>query len=99
MGVESADDRAVFFETEGFGVAVTINAVTFNAIKDQAFQEIDLGSAGMAGTRPLFLARDEDIVASSAAVDDTVTIASVNYTIVELEPDGTGMTNVILDKQ
>lgn len=99
MGIESAADRAVFLETAGFGVEVTVNAVTFNAIMDQAFQAIDLGGVGIAGTRLLFIARDEDISSSSTAVGSTALIASVNYTVVEIEPDGTGMTSVILDKQ
>jgi len=45
-------------------------------------------------TEPTLLARTADV--SSLAHGDTLTISAVNYTVRGIQPDGTGMTQIML---
>lgn len=74
-----------------FGVAAVVGGVSCTGIFDKAFSDV-LGI--VAGTSPTFLVAAAAVPA--AAVGDTVTIAAVAYTIAEIQPDGTGMTRLIL---
>lgn len=74
-------------------VTATVDGVTVNGIHDNAFLE----SMGItAGTGPVLLCAAADI--TSAAQGDTAVIAAVSYTITSLEPDGTGMTLLRLNR-
>ena len=76
--LESADDLAVFFNTDEFAVAATYNGVAVTVIFDDAEGRVPARAPGPAGevgvqTLALFVRRSE--VASPAA-EDTVVIAS-----------------------
>jgi len=88
-----SEDLTEFLDVSG-GFAVTatfgvIGAVT--GIFDRAYLE----SSGIAGYRPVFLCRASDV--ASAAIGETVTIDSTAYTLAERQPDGTGMTTLVLE--
>lgn len=81
-----------FFDvTAGFAEYVTIGAGQVAVIFDEAFAD-PLGI--VAGTRPTFLAASSDV--STLAVGASVTRGAVTYTVTELQPDGTGVTKVML---
>ena len=103
MAVESADDRAIFFGVDDFGVAATYNlqgggSSTVNGIFDNDFIEVDAGGGiGVAMQQPRFQCRTADI--STAAEGDTIVISAVTYTVRIVQDDGTGMTVLVLEKQ
>lgn len=103
MAVESADDRSYFFAVDDFAVAATYtpaggSASTVNGVFDNDFVEVDTGgSVTFAQQQATFMCRTADV--SSAAEGDAITISGENYIVRIVQPDGTGMTNLILELQ
>jgi hypothetical protein len=77
--------------THGFAVNATLGAATVPVIFDAAFADV-LGI--VAATQPVALGTTADL--SAAAVGGTITINAVAYTVAEIQPDGTGMTRLVL---
>jgi hypothetical protein len=102
MSVESAADRAIFFDVDDFGTAASYtpsggSAATVNGIFDNDFIEVDAGGGvGVALQQPRFHCRTADV--SSAAEGDALVVSGVNYTIRIVQDDGTGMTMLVLEK-
>ena len=97
MAVETADERAIFFNVDDFGVAATYAGGTVNGIFDNEYFEADAGGmVAVAIQQPRFLCRAADV--SSAAEGDAIVINSVDYTIRIVQPDGTGMTTLVLEE-
>lgn len=100
MPVESAADRAAFLAD--FGVEVTINAAVspnvFTAIFDNAYAEAAFGQgAPIAASAPVLRARTADIGDLDEGVQ--VTVEGTAYRVAEKpHHDGTGMSEVILEK-
>jgi len=78
-----------------FGVSVTVGANSFTAIFENAYVEI----GDIAGTFPTALVLDTDISAYSIVRGTALTIASVSYKVRIPQPDGTGFTLLVLEKQ
>lgn len=103
MAVESADDRSYFVAVDDFGVAATYtpaggSSSTVNGVFDNDFVEVDTGgSVTFAQQQATFMCRTADV--SSAAEGDAITISGENYIVRIVQPDGTGMTNLILELQ
>lgn len=103
MAVESADDRSYFFAVDDFAVAATYTpaggvASTVNGVFDNDFVEVDTGgSVTFAQQQATFMCRTADV--SNAAEGDAITISGENYIVRVVQPDGTGMTNLILELQ
>jgi hypothetical protein len=75
-------------------VSATIGAATVSGLFRQAYADAASGLA--AGSSPVF-----DCLASAVptiARGNTVTINSVNYTVLGIEPDGAGWVSLILQK-
>lgn len=87
-----SENVAAFFDTSaGFAEYLTIGAASVAAIFDNAFSD-PLGI--VAGTQPVFIAATADV--ATLAVGDTVTRGATSYTVASIEPDGTGITRVML---
>lgn len=104
MAVETLQDRAVFFDPDDFGVAVSYTrsggaTTTVNGIFDNEYLSQDAGAGVVFSVRePRFLMRESDLP-TGADEGDTIVISSVTYVVKVIEPDGTGMTNLALEKQ
>ena len=104
MAVETLQDRAVFFTPDDFGVAVSYTrsggaTTTLNGIFDNEYLGQDAGAGVVfAITQPRLMMREGDLP-TSADEGDTVVISSVTYKVRVIESDGTGMTNLVLEKQ
>jgi len=85
------ESLAAFLDTAGFAVNATLGAATVPVIFDAAFDDV-LGI--VAATQPVALGATSDLTA--AAVGGTITINAVAYTIAEIQPDGTGLTRLML---
>lgn len=102
MAVETADELAIFFAVDDFGVAATYtpsggSPVTVNGIFDNEFFEADAGgNVAVAIQQPRFQCRTSDV--ASAAEGDAITINSISYIIRVVQPDGTGVTMLVLEE-
>jgi hypothetical protein len=94
MGGESAADRLSMLSTDDFGTAATIGASTVYGIFDDEHEAIFDGDVGT--TAPQFTCRTADV--ASVVRGTSVVINSITYKVTALEPDGTGMTVLILSK-
>ncbi|MEK9917973.1 MAG: head-tail joining protein [Pelagibacteraceae bacterium] len=102
MAVETADDLAIFFSVDDFGVAATWTpsggaATTVNGIFDREYLAADAGgTVAFAIEQPRLVCRTADV--STAAEGDALVVNSTNYTIKVVEPDGTGVTTLVLEE-
>lgn len=93
MSVETAADRSAMLADYGTTVTKT-DASTFTAIFDNDFLAVDLDESEVESTEPTLLARTADV--SGLAHGDSLTISSTSYTVRGIQPDGTGMTQIML---
>ena len=93
MSVETAADRSALLNDYGTTVTKT-DASTFTGIFDNDFLAVDLDESEVESSEPTLLARTADV--SSLAHGDTLTISAVSYTVRGIQPDGTGMTQIML---
>jgi hypothetical protein len=102
MPVESASDRAGFFDTGEFGVSIiwTVGAVAATipvlAASNALMMEGGDGP-GLLNSEATLLCSDED-VPDGWAVGNAVTYAGAAHTLKTVEPDGTGMSIVRLEE-
>ena len=93
MTVETAADRSAILAD--YGTTVTkADASTFTGIFDNDFLAVDLDESEVESTEPTLLARTADV--SGLAHGDSLTISAVSYTVRGIQPDGTGMTQIML---
>lgn len=93
MSVETAADRTALLAD--YGTIVTkADASTFTGIFDNDFLAVDLDESEVESTEPTLLARTADV--SGLAHGDSLTISAVSYTVRGIQPDGTGMTQIML---
>lgn len=94
MSIETDVDRAVFFDTDDFGVEATINGLPVDGIFDDAYEDVlNVGSSD-----PAFTCRTSDV--SSVVEADPVIIGGVTYKVAgQPQPDGTGVTVLPLEEQ
>ena len=96
------EDFSDFYNTDDFAVTVTYtpqggSASTITGIFDDEYQLIDAGEVGVSGTSPVFECPTASV--PDAATGDTLIINAVTYLVVEAQPDSTGVTVLILEKQ
>lgn len=99
--VETFTDRTIFLAD--FGVDAEIRPVngqkkTVKGIFDNDYIEVDTGgNVGFAMLQPRFMCKTADV--STVTEDATLVTGGVTYKIKVVKPDGTGMTELILEKQ
>jgi hypothetical protein len=98
------EDLSVFFDTDELAVDATLDGVAVRVVFDRAYQFGDVGGAGMASTQPVAT------IASSAlpsSVEGKALVVSgsqpgfplsLSFTVVTHEPDGTGVSQLFLEK-
>jgi len=93
MSVETAADRTAMLADYGSTVTKA-DASTFTGIFDNDFLAVDLDESEVESTEPTLLARTADV--SGLTHGDSLTISAVSYTVRGIQPDGTGMTQIML---
>jgi hypothetical protein len=77
-----------------FGTDAVIGGASVRGVFDNEY----VTSLGLVdGTHPVFLASSSAV--SSSSVGDLITVGGVSYSIGRVEPDGTGMTRLILERR
>lgn len=102
MAIETAADRAVFLNPDEFGEAVswTVGATTVSVAGlaiASALQVDGQDTPGVMLSQAAFKLAGED-VPSGAGEGNAVTFRGVAHTVRSIEPDGTGMTLVRLER-
>lgn len=70
----------------------TVGGSAVSGIFDDAY----LDPLGMSGSQPALLCADADV--STAVHGTAVVVNSVSYTVASIQPDGTGMTRLLLQE-
>jgi hypothetical protein len=106
MPVESAADRAAFLSSDDFGAQAVYTPAggaasdPIDGIFDNPQLDVVLGeNAATSDSRPTFFCRSADIPAGAAAGDAGDRLAIVDgdtFAVIDLQPDGQGMTLVTL---
>lgn len=94
-----AEPIAAFFRTSGFGESVTLDGQAREAIFDADYQLAPFGAAavgGMATTQPMLTLPTSSVPASP--VGKVAIVGGTTYTIVEHQPDGTGVSRLMLER-
>lgn len=73
-----------------FAVSATLGASTFKVIFDRAHTE----ALGINNTTPVCGAKTSDV--SSATRGTSITVDGTAYTVIDNQPDGTGMSTLVL---
>lgn len=99
--VETNDFRTILLADFGVDAALTIAAVgskTIKAIFDSAHELADVGgTVSYSVVQPRFTCKTSDV--TGLAEDDVAVIDGVTYKVKVIMPDGTGITEVLLEKQ
>jgi len=89
------EDLTAFLSTSEFAVDVVIGATTYQGILDKDFIAVTAGEASVESVGPAVHMRDVDV--SGVAHGTSITVGGTAYTVRGIEPDGTGMTTLILE--
>lgn len=89
------EDLSPFFNPAEFGSNATLAGVAVAGIFDAAYQMADVGT-GMASTAPVYTLATSAVPASP--VGTTLVVNAVIYTVAAHEPDGTGVSRLLLER-
>jgi hypothetical protein len=87
-----AENFSTFFKD--FGVQATLGLASVRGVFDNAF--VDAGGLGAYGTQPIFTCASADL--AGVQVGQSATVQATAYRIVGIEPDGTGVSVVRLER-
>jgi len=86
------EDHTAFLSENDFAVSATVGGSSVSVIFDHSY----VNEHGVSGEQPRVLCDDGDV--SSVSVGDALTVNSTAYAVRAIEPDGTGMTILILEE-
>lgn len=90
------EDLSVFFDPTAFGVtAILNNSISVNGLMDLAYAE-PLGNL-VEGSTPVFTCAAIDV--GTVAHGASLTVSGRDYKVVGVEPDGTGIVVLRLERQ
>mgnify|MGYP003960367063 FL=1 len=85
--------RSEFLDATEMADNATIGASTVAGIFDNQFVEVH----GIEGVRPVFVCDESDV--STIDHGDSLSVKSTSYEVIGIQPDGTGLTSLILEAQ
>jgi len=102
LSSDLTSDLSDFFDTDEFGISVivsvgTVFESTINGIFDNEYFEVDTGQANISSSVPMLMCRTLDV--DDVIYGHKVTIDNNDYKVRDIQPDGTGITNLILEAQ
>ena len=90
-----AEDHSVFFNPAEMASTVTLHGVSVAAVFDAAYALGTVGSYGMATTQPTLTLPSASVPAHP--VGKAVVANGKSYTVAAHEPDGTGISLLLLE--
>lgn len=102
MAIETDTERAIFLNTDEFGVSATFtpdggSPSTISVLLENPYFKIEGEESFVEESKLGVFVRDSDVL--SIAHGDEFVINSVTFQVKEVMPDGQGMTLVGLEKQ
>jgi hypothetical protein len=98
MSLETAQDLLNFFDTETHGITASISidgtSSNISVIINNEYFDIPGDSVDIVGSQPVVHCRSTDV--SGVDTSDTITISGITYNIVNIQPDNTGVTVLVL---
>lgn len=94
-----AEPLSVYFDVAGLATSVLLDGSTVAAIFDNAYQLSPFTAAavgGMASSQPMLTLPTASVPASP--VGKAAVVGSTTYTVVEHQPDGTGVSRLMLER-
>lgn len=91
MAVESAGDLEDLFSTDDFAIDATYQGATIPVIEDKRWVE----TMGDGGFTKVLTVRTSDL--DGDPYGDTITVSGTDYEIINYEPDGTGVAELVLN--
>lgn len=97
-----SENYSHYFSTDDFAITASYtpdggSAKTINGIFDNNYELIDTGEIGVSSTVPMFQCATSDL--ANASNLDQITINGTDYNVIEVMPDGTGVTMLRLQEQ
>lgn len=89
------EDFSAFFNPADFAFNANLGGVVIACIFDKAYQLGNVGNSGMATTAPVLTLATAVVPADP--VGTAVVVSGVSYTVVAHEPDGTGVSLLMLE--
>lgn len=89
-----SESLAPFFNE--FAVQCTVNGVTRRAILDTPYKLGALATAGISASGPTLTLPTADV--SADPVGQAVVVNATNYLVAAHEPDGTGVSTLVLER-
>lgn len=96
------EDLTEFFDTiDGFAVTALWKGTTqIDGILDDDYLEDRAGfGVGVSASRPVFVVRSASVPGVAAGQTLVVPVGGVSYQVAVIEPDGKGLTRLVLEKQ
>lgn len=86
------EDFTAFLDPDEFATTVTVGGSSVNVIFDADYVAVDVGTGVMSSVGPVILCDESDAAVAAVVEGTAVIVNAVNYTVAEIQPDGTGMT-------
>lgn len=98
MFTENLDE---FFDTSDFAVTAVYNPgggspTSISVIYDNEYLSSVLGGIEVENKNPMILCKTSDV--ANAKHGETIVVNGITYKIIEVQPDGTGLTSLILSQ-
>lgn len=90
-----AESFTAFFAENDFATQATLGGAAVTGIFTDPYVIGNVGAVGMATDRPTFVLAASDVPADP--VDLPLVIGGVTYAVVDAQPDGTGVTTLLLE--
>jgi hypothetical protein len=97
MTVNFTENMSIYFDTSFGAETAQVKGVDVDGIFDEQYVDVLVGSIPVVGVKPTFQAASSDLV--GVVKGDSVVVRSANYQVVTPQPDGTGSTMLILERQ
>ena len=89
-------DLAAFLNSNELGDVAIYNGNTINVLFLNEHEAVMLFGLEVESASPLIMARDSDI--SGIQHGSTIVVSGITYKVIDIQPDGTGLTTLILSK-
>jgi hypothetical protein len=89
------EDLSVFFSATEFADAATLGGVAVTGIFDSAYASASVGAFGMAGSAPALTLPTASVPADPVGL--AAVVNGVSYLVAAHEPDGTGISRLLLE--
>jgi len=90
------EDLDVFFSASEFATTATLAGVEILGIFESAYALASVGPAGMASENPVFTTKTS--LLGNDVVGQEILIGETQYTVAEHQPDGTGLSLLVLER-